>query len=154
MASIQVILLRDIPHLGKLGDVVKCKRGHVRNHLLPRKLVEPFTPEAQVEFEKRKEQLIKEQNNARSAIEELHGKLDGYILQETVEAQPGGAMYGSITAVSVVDLLQKQDIVLKRNQVELPNNEAIKAIGNYDIKVTLASDLVATIKFSVLSNPK
>ena len=152
MSSLQVILLRDIPHLGKLGDIVKCKRGYVRNHLLPNKLVEPFTPAAKERFEKMKAQLIKEQKDSRTALEDLHGKLDGYIVQEKVEAQPNGAMYGSITAVSIVDILHKQDITLKRNQIELPGGDAIKEIGDYDIKVTLAHDLVATLKFSVVTS--
>ena len=152
MSSTEVILLQDQPKLGKLGDVVKVKLGYARNHLLPTKAAQIYTKEAWESFKSRKEEIIKQQKQARIALEQAHGQLDGYLLQTTVQAQEDGSMYGSITQSTIVDLLQAQNLPVKRHQINLPNDESIKEIGDHEVQITIAHDLVANIKFSVLSN--
>ena len=152
MSSVQVILLRDQPNLGSLGDVVKVKRGHARNHLVPRGLARTYSKEAMAEFERMKEQIIKEQQETRLAYVDLHGKLDGYTAQTVVQAQEDGSLYGSVSTSTVVDLLKEQGFAIKREQVQLPGDEPIKSVGDYDLAIRVDSDLVATVKFSVLSS--
>ena len=36
--SILVVLLKDVPNLGKIGETVRVKPGYARNYLLPQKL--------------------------------------------------------------------------------------------------------------------
>lgn len=152
MSSIKVILLDDAPNLGNFGDVVSVKRGHARNHLLPTGQACTYTPEAMAKFEKEKKKLLKERQEARASLEQLRDKLDGYILQSVYQAQENGVMYGSVTQSAIVDLLKANDITIKRNQVQLPNNEPIKTIGEHDVVIKFDSDLSATMKLSALSD--
>ena len=152
MSSVQVILLRNIPTLGKLGDVVKVKRGHARNHLLPTKQAQFYTKENWKVFSEQKKELIKQQKAQLEKLKQQCADLDGYLLQCVVQASEEGQLYGSVNSAMIVDLLRKQNHVVKRNQIALPNNEPIKHIGEYEIVITLSEDLVAKMKFSVLSD--
>lgn len=49
--SISVILLSDVSNKGKVGEIVKVKRGFARNLLLPRKLAAYATPENKTKFD-------------------------------------------------------------------------------------------------------
>ena len=42
--AVQVILRDDVPHLGKIGEVVRVKPGYARNFLLPRGLAVEASP--------------------------------------------------------------------------------------------------------------
>lgn len=151
MSTVQVILLQDIVKLGQLGDVVKVRRGHARNHLLPTGKVQTYTEEAWAGFKEKKQEIIRKQKDSRAALEQQHADLDGYLLQSVMQASDEGQLYGSVTQSVIVDMLRKQNQMLKRNQIALPNNEPIKRIGEYEIKLTISENLIATLKFSVLS---
>lgn len=38
MSQVQVVILKDVPNLGKVGDTVQVKLGYARNFLLPQGL--------------------------------------------------------------------------------------------------------------------
>ena len=152
MSNMQVILLGDMPKLGSFGEVVSVKRGYARNHLLPTGKARTYTPETMESFEREKKKILKEREQARGELKSLHGQLDGYILQHVYQAQENGVMYGSVTQSSIVDLLKEQNIMIKRNQVKLPNDEAIKTIGEHEIIIKLDTDLEARLKFSALAD--
>ena len=60
----QVILLEKITHLGELGDIVKVKDGYARNYLIPTKRAKRATQAAIAEFEQRRAELEKAQDDA------------------------------------------------------------------------------------------
>jgi large subunit ribosomal protein L9 len=151
MSTVQVILLDDLPHLGKLGDVVKVRRGHARNHLLPTGKAQTYSEAAYADFAKRKKQIIQEQKKKRSALEQFHGELDGYTLQIVMQAREDGQLYGSISQAVVVDQLHKEQHEIKRSQVILPEGEPIKSVGEHEVQIRLNPDLIATIRISVLA---
>lgn len=152
MSSIQVILLRDHPTLGKMGDVVKCKRGYVRNHLLPNRLIEIYSSEARASFEKRKQELIAEQEAAEAALRELHAKLDGYKLKTAVQAKEDGSLYGSVAKSTVVDLLRAKGYAIKRNQVRMPDGETIRNTGVHKVGIEVGPGLHATLDFAIAAS--
>ena len=47
----EIILKANVPHLGKMLDVVKVKDGYARNFLFPRKLAVRATKEAKLQIE-------------------------------------------------------------------------------------------------------
>ena len=47
----EIILKANVPHLGKMLDVVKVKDGYARNYLFPRKLAVRATKEAKEQIE-------------------------------------------------------------------------------------------------------
>jgi large subunit ribosomal protein L9 len=60
----QIILLEKVVNLGGLGDVVKVKDGYARNFLIPHGKAKRATPTNLAEFEKRRGELEKAQNEA------------------------------------------------------------------------------------------
>lgn len=146
--SVQVILLNDVPNLGKAGEEVHVADGYARNYLIPRKLAGPVTQATM----KRLEKLRKEREElARLQLAEAKAKADKMKnVQVTIRAKTtdGSALYGSVRAADVADAIAAQGIDIDKSQVVL--DEDIKAVGQFDVPVKLHADVTVTVKVWVV----
>jgi large subunit ribosomal protein L9 len=145
----QVILLEKVVNLGGLGDVVKVKDGYARNYLLPQGKAKRATPANLAEFEKKRAELEKAQNEALASAQEKGAKLDGLMLQITQKAGVDGRLFGSVTNYDIAEALQKQGFEVERAMIRLPQGP-LKQVGDHEIAIALHGDVVVHIKVSVL----
>jgi large subunit ribosomal protein L9 len=145
----QVILLEKVVNLGGLGDVVKVKDGYARNYLLPQGKAKRATPANLAEFEKKRGELEKAQNDALTSAQEKGAKLDGLMLQITQKAGVDGRLFGSVTNYDIAESLQKQGFEVERAMIRLPQGP-LKQVGDHQIAIALHSDVVIHVTVSVL----
>ena len=74
----KLVLLKDVKHLGKVGEEINVKGGYARNYLLPTKSA--LTPSAEnlEVINKMKDELIKKEQELKNAAMALKEKLIGY----------------------------------------------------------------------------
>ena len=145
----QVILLEKVVNLGGLGDVVKVKDGYARNYLLPQGKAKRATPQNLAEFEKKRAELERAQNEALAQAQEKGAKIDGLMLQITQKAGVDGRLFGSVTNYDIVELLEKQGHEVERSQVRMPQGP-LKQVGEFPIEIVLHTDVTVTITVAVI----
>ena len=145
----QVILLEKVINLGQLGEVVKVKEGFARNFLIPQGKAKRATKSNLEEFEKRRAELEKAQNEALSAAQERAAKLDGLMVQITQKAGVDGKLFGSVTNSDIAEALKAQGFDVPKASIRMPAGP-IKQVGDQQLKVALHTDVVVTITVSVL----
>ncbi len=145
----QVILLEKITNLGKLGDVVKVKEGFARNFLIPQGKAKRATPNNIHEFENRRAELEKHENEILVQAQEQAAKLEGLMVQISQKAGVDGKLFGSVTNVDITEALEKQGFTIQKAQIRMPHGP-LKQIGDYPIAVVLHADVTANITVSVL----
>ena len=145
----QVILMEKVANLGNLGDVVKVKDGYARNFLIPQGKAKRATQDNLKAFESKRAELEKAQNAALAKAQEHGARLEGFMLQITQKAGPDGRLFGSVTNYDIVEALKKQGHEVERAQIRMPQGP-LKQVGDYPIQVALHTDVMATIKVSVL----
>lgn len=145
----QIILLEKVVNLGQLGDVVKVKDGFARNFLIPHGKAKRATPANLAEFEKRRAELEKAQNDALAQAQELGAKLDGLMVQVTQKAGVDGKLFGSVTNSDIADALKKQGFEVQKAAIRMPEGP-IKTIGDKQFKIALHPDVVVGVTVSVL----
>ncbi len=145
----QVILMEKLANLGNLGDVVKVKDGYARNYLIPKGKAKRATEENLKVFEARRAELEKAQSAALAQAQERGAKLDGLVLKITQKAGVDGKLFGSVTNYDIVEALKAQGHEVERAQVRMPEGP-LKQVGEYQIQIQLHTDLVVTVKVSVL----
>lgn len=145
----QVILLEKVTNLGQLGEVVKVKDGFARNFLIPKGKAKRATPANLAEFEKRRVELEKVQQEALTSAQEKAAKLNGMMVQITQKAGVDGRLFGSVTNHDIADALKAQGIEVDRGSIRMPNGP-LKQIGDYPLSVGLHADVSADITVSVL----
>jgi len=141
----EMMLLSDVEHLGKAGDVVKVKAGFARNYLLPKDLAAPVSKHAL----RRLEKLRKEREDlARIQLAEAKdkaaklGKASITIRERTVD---GTRLYGSVHAADILQAIETDGkVALDKSQLVLP--EPLKETGSFDIQVKLHPDVSCTVK--------
>ena len=145
----QVILLEKVVNLGALGDVVKVRDGFARNFLIPQGKAKRATRESLAEFEQRRSELEKAQNEQLSAAQEKAGKVDGLTVQITQKAGVDGKLFGSVTNADVSAALKAQGFDVLKAAIRMPQGP-LKSVGDYPLKVALHTDVVVTVNVSVL----
>lgn len=145
----QVILMEKVANLGQLGDVVRVKDGFARNFLIPHGKARRATPASLAEFEQRRGELEKAQAAVLAAAQDKAAKLEGLAVQIAQKAGVDGKLFGSVTNVDISEALMKQGFEVPKAAVRMPQGP-LKAVGEYEIKAGLHTDVVVTIKVSVV----
>ena len=143
-SALDVILVDDVEHLGKAGELVKVKPGFARNFLLPKGaaiLANRFTL---AEYEERKVQLEAEAQKRRQEAETLKIKLEEKTISINAKAGETGKLFGAITKENIVEAIKEQlslDIVKGQLVLKAP----IRAVGDHNITLKIASGVSTTI---------
>jgi large subunit ribosomal protein L9 len=145
----QVILMEKVANLGNLGDVVKVKDGFARNFLIPQGKAKRATPENLKQFETRRGELEKAQNEQLAKARERGEKLENLKVEITQKAGVDGRLFGSVTNYDIVEALEKQGHEVERSQVRMPQGP-LKQVGEYPLQIALHTDVTVTITVSVL----
>ncbi|MFN0064808.1 MAG: 50S ribosomal protein L9 [Chlamydiales bacterium] len=144
----KLLLLEDVQGLGRSGDVVVPKAGFTRNFLLPQKkalLADKHTLKIQAKL---KEERAKQAAVDRKEAEKLALQFAGVLIEHEVKVDPDGKMYGSVTQIEIMRLIQDAGYAIERRHVTIPH--PIKTLGLHTIPLKLNEGVPATIKLSVI----
>ena len=143
----QVILLEKIAKLGGLGDLANVKPGYARNYLFPQGKAQPATKANLVAFEKIKKDLEAKEAKVLKEAEAIEKKMTGVVCNIAANASEEGKLFGSISAAEIVQNLADQGFEIEKKNINIP--EAIRYIGEYEISVSLHSDISVPVKVAV-----
>lgn len=146
-----VILLEDIRKLGKLGDTVTVKNGYARNYLIPQGKAVRATKENIAMFEQRRAELEKAAAEARAAAQARADKLNGLEVKIERLASDEGKLFGSVGTADIAEAAsQAAGVEVKRREVLMPSG-AIRSLGEYEIELSLHTEVEAKIKVFVVA---
>ncbi|MBI2108584.1 MAG: 50S ribosomal protein L9 [Parcubacteria group bacterium] len=128
----KVILLQDVPKVGKKYEVKEVKNGLARNFLIPKKLVEIATAGTLKKLEIFKEKNKQEEEEKNKALRDTLSALSNKTITITVRAGDMGSLFAKITAKDIANAIKKEyNVNLPEELIIL--EEPIKKIGEYDI---------------------
>ena len=147
-SSRKLLLLEDIRNLGRKGDLVQAKPGFVRNFLLPmKKALVADKQTIRLQETLKKERIAQAAADKKNA-EILAKKLKGQTLTMTEKSDSLGHLYGSVTALDIAKLLEKEKgLKIERKNVILL--KPIKQAGKYPINLKLSEDVPASFMLIV-----
>ncbi len=144
----KVILKQDVKALGKNGEIKEVADGYARNFLLPRGLAVEATSGNVKVLSDLKEGAVKKEQREIAEAKELAAKLEGIKVLFKMKSGEGGRLFGSITTKDIAEQLKKAHrIELDKRKISL--DEAIKGLGEYQVKLQLYKGVIAEIIISV-----
>ncbi|MBT3186610.1 MAG: 50S ribosomal protein L9 [Candidatus Thioglobus sp.] len=143
----QVILLEKIGKLGSLGDLANVKSGYARNFLIPQGKAKPATKANMAEFETIKADLQAKEATAVKDAQTKAEAMSGVVCTIKANAGDEGKLFGSIGTADIVESLAASGHEIEKRDLNMP--EAIRFVGEYEVSVTLYTDIIVTIKVIV-----
>ncbi|MBW8057762.1 MAG: 50S ribosomal protein L9 [candidate division NC10 bacterium] len=145
----KVILIQEVPDLGRAGDQVDVARGYARNFLIPRRLaVEATSPNLRA-LEQIKAHARQREERVKQEAETVAERLRGLTITIARPAGEQDRLFGSVTSSDVAEALARQGIHLDRKKIALEG--PIKALGTYAVSVRLHRETVAEVQVQVVS---
>lgn len=148
--AMEVILQQDVDNLGHMGDVVRVKPGYARNFLLPRGLAVLADRKNLAELEHQKRGVAARRAKAEKAAQDSARKLEGVVVRIEARAGEEGRLFGSVTNQDVQRALAAQGLEMDRKKILL--DAPIKALGEFDVAVSLGVGVKGKIKVAVVRN--
>jgi large subunit ribosomal protein L9 len=143
----QLVLVDDVIHLGRRGDIVRVANGYGRNYLIPEGLAIPATKANLKIMEMQKKILARKASQEKESAEILGGELAKLHLVFSRKAGETGVLFGSVTSKDLTDLLEKKGLILDRRKIEL--EQPLKSIGNFTVKAYPHPEVPIEILISV-----
>ncbi|MBI5967586.1 MAG: 50S ribosomal protein L9 [Deltaproteobacteria bacterium] len=144
----KLILIEDVPSLGKAGEVVQVAPGYGRNFLIPKNLALAASSANLKLLERQRESFLKKADHERKNAADLARKIES--LAGTFARQVGEneKLFGSVTRMDLQEFLSAQGIPLDRRKILLSN--PIKSTGSFTVPVKLYPEIVANLKVNVI----
>lgn len=143
----KVILLDDVPKLGRRGEVREVAEGFARNYLLPQKLALQATPANLKNLEQIKKRQEAQAATARAQAEAWARTIGTLAFTVSRQASEEGRLYGSVGVQDLVAFLAQHGVAIEKRRVEL--QEPIKSLGEYAVPIRLHPDVTAQLKVVV-----
>lgn len=145
----KVILLQDVPKIGKKDQLLEVKEGYARNFLFTKKLAVEATP-ANIKELQRQEKIRAD----KAAEQKAEAVATGETLKETTvviqtKCGAGGKLFGAVTNKEIAEQLEKSTgIKIDKRKIHL--EESIKTLGTYHPMVKLHPDVHVTLTVKII----
>ena len=146
--GVQLLLIHNVEHLGKQGDIVEVKSGYALNYLLPQGLATIATDHHKRMVDKHREKLRAIELEKLQSYRDLANELGKQSITIEANANDEGHLYGSVGAHEIVDSLKGAGFTLANDQIRLEG--PLRELGLYTVKVHLHSEVDASLKVWVV----
>jgi large subunit ribosomal protein L9 len=148
----QVILTQDVENLGKAGELVSVRPGYGRNFLVPRGYAVTATVHNRNRLDHEKAVIARKVEKERATANDLATRINGMTLQFERQVGEDEKLFGSVTSRDIAEQLKKANVDIDHRWIQL--DQAVKALGKYEVPVRLSAGVIAQLKFWVVGKDK
>ena len=146
MKQVEILLVKDVPNLGKAGDVVKVKWGYAKNYLISKGFALLATESVLKSYENIKKMKELSLQRKKKRMEKLAGELSKEKLLFVLKVNEEGKPYGSVSSADIVKKLKEKGYNIDRSMVQI---DSISEFGTFQIPIKLHPEVVANLKIVV-----
>jgi len=140
----QVILIKQIRKLGKVGEIVNVANGYGRNYLIPQELAMRASKDNIVQLDEMKKDLEAKNAESKTKAETAAKAVEGKHLTFVTQSAADGRLFGSVSAKALAkDISTIAGINLDYHNVIL--SSPIKFNGVYEVELVLHAEVVTSI---------
>ena len=143
----KVILKEDVQNLGQQGDVVEVKSGYARNYLMPQKLAILFTKQQKKSIEEAQRVEERKLEREKDQLESVLKQIEDLSLSLKMQSEEDSKLFGSVTKLDVVKLLEENGITVDKKYVDL--SSPIKTLGEHKVNIVFTKEMSASFTLTV-----
>lgn len=147
----KIYLLKDIPSLGKKGEIKNVADGYALNYLFPNKMAQRADEKIIEKISREQKQKTIERQKQKEEAIKLVEKLKNFVLEIPLKfSQKGKKAYDSVNSKRIMNELKQKGIEIKENQIQLKT--PLKEEGDYEVNLILDKDIEAMLKIKTVSS--
>lgn len=143
----QILLIKDVKHLGRSGDLVRVRPGYSRNYLIPFGYAVHASPRTLRLREKLKADRALREKLDREESEKLKIALEPLTFEFEVKVDELGNLYGSVSNTDIHDMLKEHGFSVEKVMIKLPH--ALKVLGMHKVELQLKEGVEAILHVRV-----
>ena len=137
----EVLLLEDIPGVGKKNDLLVVGNGYALNYLLPGRKALVVTPNVRRHYAEKIRVRALEREQEKQKQVELGQVLKGKRVTLKVSASKTGKLYGSVTTKMLADAISRQLRAPVREDL-IRMARPIKSVGMHEVGIGTDTDSI------------
>ncbi len=146
----KVILLTDVPKIGRKGEVKEVSDGLANNKLFPKKLAMLATTEAQAKLAKELKGKSEAKDKAIRKAQVTKTDLERRTFSVKVKTGDKGQVFSGVHEKDIAAaIFQKTKIQIDKSQIDA--HKGIKKLGEHTITLKLGLGITANIKLNIES---
>lgn len=145
----KVILMGDVRHTGRRGEVVNVKPGYARNYLVPQGKALEATPGNLKYFEQQRQKIEVKHEKERDTATARAAEISAVEIEVPKRVGESGTLYGSVTAAEIAAALEAKGVTVDKRRIDLVGG--IKSVGEHIVRIDLHTEVAAEVKVHVVS---
>ena len=130
----KVIFIKNVPKVGKIGEIKEQPDGYIRNFLLPKKFAILATPEAIKRIEQSKNEIRVEREVQTDLFRKNIQAINGMTVTIVAKTNEQGSLFKAIHEKDIVEALKKEHrVIIAEEYIKIPGH--IKSNGTFKIGV-------------------
>lgn len=143
----RVVLKREVPGLGRPGEIKDVADGYAQNYLLPRGLATEATAGELKRVAQARASAQAKREREHEDAEALARRLGTTTLVFRLKAGEQGKTFGSVTTKDLADALRREGIEVDRAKVHLL--EPLRTLGLHEVEVRLLPGVRAKVSVAI-----
>lgn len=148
----EVLLIKQLKNLGKVGDLIEVAPGFARNFLLPQKIAVYATAENKRQFEEKRHELEAKNLELRKNAEDLSRLLHEKELNFFRNSAADGKLFGSVSAKEIAQMLNQLESNLNLKVTQILLNHPIKTMGTTSVTIELHPEVYTSVLVTIARN--
>lgn len=146
--NIKLMLIEDVPHLGKQGDIVEVRPGYARNYLLPNSLATIPTEHNLKRLERYKERVRAALEAKIADLRVLAEQIQRLNVSIEANADENGHLYGSVGPKEISKALKARNLNVDAEMIKLDG--VFKECGLYEVPLNLGYNIETKVQVTVV----
>jgi large subunit ribosomal protein L9 len=147
----ELLLIKNVPEVGKKGEVVRVRDGFARNFLIPKNFAIPATRANQEFFADQRARSAARKAKEKEAAEKKAKELTNLKISLEVKAGDGDKLYGSIGAEDIRQALAKLGHEFEKKQVRL--RDPLKTLGSHQVDLEIYPQVKTRLTVELIKQP-
>jgi large subunit ribosomal protein L9 len=145
----RVFLLKDLPNVGKAGEIVKVSDGYAANFLFPRKSAVEVTRDNEESLKARVIERERKKEVVATQTSQLAERIKSTEIVIKRKIHDDNKLYGSVGQTDIVELLAEKGIKVSKSQVLI--DKSIRTRGTHTVTIKLTARLTPQLTVRVIS---
>ena len=146
----QVILIKDVDHLGGINELVNVKNGYARNFLIPGKFAIEANPSNLKQLEEKLKVKAKKEASMLAEINKVIEVLKSSPVKLSAKTGTSGKIFGSITSLQITRAIRDQKgYEIDRRRINI--TDEVKELGTYKASIDFGNGNSTEIEFEVVA---